>query len=264
MRGSIDAGMFRRSRTAASKWVASPRSRPLTAALDRSDTWWAPSVSCHTSHESGVPKHRSRPTLRVHRVQDVGQLGGGLVGGQADALRRRAPGSRRRCAGPASPGRGRPARRWHGPTRWWRPAGWRCRPPPPGRGRPAPAGRRPARPRRRPGRRTRPGRGPASRAASRAAPHGSRSRPDARRRTAPRWSPHRSRGCSPVPPVRRCRWTQSPASSGGAYRRTVRLANMPPSIPQVAISSARNGKASQLMLSPVTSRRTTPTDWTTP
>ena len=32
---------------------------PHSAAFDMSATCWAPSVRCHTSHESRVPKHRS-------------------------------------------------------------------------------------------------------------------------------------------------------------------------------------------------------------
>ena len=101
--------------------------------------------------------------IRVGLVEEVARPWWPRGWGRGGCPRPAAPGSHRRCAGPASPVRGRRARPWPGPTRWWRPAGWRCPRPPRARRRPRPGGhsRGPRRPS--PGRRTRPGRPSVSR-----------------------------------------------------------------------------------------------------
>ena len=110
-----------------SQRVADGSSRPVTAALVGSVTWARPSVRFQTIQESTVPTHRSRAAPGVVGVEQVGDLGGRQVGGQAEALGPAARGSRRRCAGPASRGPGRPGCRSRGPRPRSTPAGWRCR-----------------------------------------------------------------------------------------------------------------------------------------
>ena len=87
------------------------RVRPVTAAFDRSVTWSSPPENRHASQVSTVPTPRFAVALGVGRVEQVGGLGGGLVWARSAVPAPATPGSRPPCAGPASPGRDRPARR---------------------------------------------------------------------------------------------------------------------------------------------------------
>ncbi len=60
MVGSMPMGTPSASQVEGDQPLASRSSNPVTAALDASVTWTAPSVSTQAIHESTVPKHRSR------------------------------------------------------------------------------------------------------------------------------------------------------------------------------------------------------------
>ena len=100
--------MASRSSTTSSQPEPSGNTNPVTAALDRSVTWRAPPVRCHASQVSTVPK-RSRSAGMLGR-RPAGRAGGRASwptgSGPGAARPPAAPGSRRRCAGPANRGPG--------------------------------------------------------------------------------------------------------------------------------------------------------------
>ena len=65
----------------------------------------------------------------IGQVEEHGELGGRLVGRHPDALVPQHQARPHRAQVLPADARARRARRWRGPTRWSRPAGWRCRRP---------------------------------------------------------------------------------------------------------------------------------------
>ena len=74
------------SRTLSSQPAPSPRRRPVTAALDASVTCSAPSERCHASQRVDGAEAEVAGAVGVGLVEEVGELGGRRVGGDADAV----------------------------------------------------------------------------------------------------------------------------------------------------------------------------------
>ncbi len=128
--GSTDVGMRRASRIGVvpvgAVGAAQPRDRRVGGVGDvhRSAT-----DSVHATHVSTVPKHRSRRAIGIGHVEEEARAWWPTRSERRGGPGPGAPGTCRRCGGPASRRRARRARRWRGPRRWWTPAGWRSRPP---------------------------------------------------------------------------------------------------------------------------------------
>ena len=155
MRGSIGRGMRSRSSSASSqrRWRGSTSA--VTAALrgvgdvERVGPAAAPPERIQATQLSTVPKQSSPGSARARSGSTSSRMAITLVADALGASRmpsacstRHVPTVRRSCQ--PMPGATRRAR-WPAPTRWSRPAGWRCRRRPPGRRRPARPGPPPGR-----------------------------------------------------------------------------------------------------------------------
>ena len=133
MVGSRASGMRRASSTWGLQPEPSPWMRPVTPALEASVTWRRPPDRVQATQVSTVPKASSPRSERDRSGSARSSRAATLVAEALGATRmpwpwssRQVPTVRRSCQ--PSPGPDR-APRWPGPTRWWRPAGWRCPPP---------------------------------------------------------------------------------------------------------------------------------------